>query len=564
MRLYFRYLLIVILLFFGVGLSPALLESAQPTTVAIFPFRINAAQDLGYMQNGIFDMLSARLSWGDKVRIISQQRTRALFDDLTEPLNDGEARKLGARLEADYVLYGSLTVFGNSVSIDAKMLDVEGQEPPVTVFNQSEGMDEVIPKINVFAQEINEKVFGRAAPQPAPTGKPESPPRRAFPEKSIYAHPETVLEQPPAASGRQTSELNPDFIAGAGRRDTASFWKSRNFEVYIKAVALGDVDGDGVMESAFVSENELFVYRNEAGRFIQIREIPGESYFNYIGVDVADINDNGKAEIFVTNLNTRQDRLESFVLEWDGNEFATISNENNWYYRVLETTTRGTILLGQKRGINDLFLSPIHQLGWRGATYESVGTIRTPEEMNLFSFALGDVMNNGREEIVALNEDDYLQIFTKDGTREYKSDEQFGGSVNFMDFEPHVGQTETERFYFPQRIFIKDLDKDGQNEVIVVRNHAGSGRLFKRYRHYSSAEIASMSWDSMGLALNWKTRKIHGYVSDYVIGDFDNDRQPELVAAVVMKKGAAFLVKPKSTIISYDIASPSPSGTPSE
>ena len=553
----YRYPFWGVLVFWAIVLSATLLKAAQPSTVAIFPFRVNAAQDLSYMQNGIVDMLAARLSWNDEVRIISQQRTRALFDELTGSLNDTEARKLGARLEADYVLYGSLTVFGNSVSIDAKMLDVDAKEPPVTVFNQSEGMDDVIPKINVFAQEINEKVFGRSTLQAAPEPPPQAPAQRAAPAGSIYAHPETVLEQPAAASRRETSDLNPDFIAGGGPRDTSSFWKSRNFDVYIKAVGLGDVDGDGVTESAFVSENKLFVYRNEASRFIQIREIPGESYFSYVSVDVADMNDNGKAEIFVTNLNTRQDRLESFVLEWDGNEFATISKEDNWYYRVLETTTRGTTLMGQKRGINDLFLSPVHQLEWRGATYESVGTIRIPNDMNLFSFALGDVMNNGREQIIALNEDDYLQIFTKDGTREYKSDEQFGGSVNFMDFEPHVGQTETERFYLPQRIFIKDLDKDGQNEVIVVKNHAGSGRLFKRFRHYSSAEIASLSWDSMGLALNWKTRKIHGYVSDYVIGDFDNDGQPELVAAVVMKKGAAFLVKPKSTIISYDIASPS-------
>jgi hypothetical protein len=65
-----------------------------------------------------------------------------------------------------------------------------------------------------------------------------------------------------------------------------------------------------------------------------------------------------------------------------------------------------------------------------------------------------------------------------------------------------------------------------------------------------------LSWDGLGLALNWKTRKIHGYVSDFAIADFDNDGEEEIVAAVVMSKGASFVVKPKSAIISYDLTIP--------
>jgi TolB-like protein len=532
------------------------LWAAEPTRVAIFPFKMNAAQDLSFMQDGIVDMLTARLTWEDKVSIVPRQRTQALFDELTQPLNDISAQELGTQLNADYVLFGSLTVFGNSVSIDAKMLDVDGNTPPLTVFNQGQGMDEVIPKINVFAQEINEKVFGRALPAPRPIA-PQMAQRQTAPTEDIYAHPEKVLGQAPASTpAQESSELNPDFIVSAAHRDASSFWKSRNFESYIKAVSLGDLDGDGIGECVFIGEDMLFIYRNVERRFVKVREIPGESHFRYISVDVADINDNGKAEIFVTNLNPLQDRLQSFILEWDGSDFATISKDNNWYYRVLETPTRGTVLLGQKRGLNQLFLSSVRELQWQGGDYTPVATVSVPGDMNIFSFALGDVLNNGSEQVLALSESDYLEIFTKGGSREFKSDERYGGSVNYMDTEPltgDTGDTEKKRVYLGQRIFLKDLDKDGKNEVIVVKNHAGSSRLFQRFRHYTSAEIVSLSWDSMGLAQNWRTRKIHGYVSDYAIGDFDNDGQPELVAAVVMKKGATFLVKPKSTIISYDI-----------
>jgi hypothetical protein len=46
------------------------------------------------------------------------------------------------------VLYGSLTVFGDSVSIDAKMVNVTGNDEPFVFFTQTQGMGMVIPQIN--------------------------------------------------------------------------------------------------------------------------------------------------------------------------------------------------------------------------------------------------------------------------------------------------------------------------------------------------------------------------------------------------------------------------------
>ncbi len=54
------------------------------------------------------------------------------------------ALEIGKLLGADYVILGSLTVFGQSVSMDAKILDVSKSDVLVTAFDQSEGMDGVI------------------------------------------------------------------------------------------------------------------------------------------------------------------------------------------------------------------------------------------------------------------------------------------------------------------------------------------------------------------------------------------------------------------------------------
>lgn len=524
----------------------------EPSRVAIIPFKVNADQDLSFLRDGIVDMLTTRLSWEDKVIVIQRETTESAVNKAAGPINEKVARQVGASLGANYVLFGSLTVFGQSVSIDAKMIDVHGIKPAVTFFDQSQGMDTVIPKINLFAEDINEKTFGRVLTRPS-----QAPARavRSQGPPDIYAHPEKLLGGADARY-EKTSGLNPDFVLAAGQRESSSFWKSRNFENNIKAMAVGDVDGDGKQEVVFISQNQVLVYRNLDRRFTKVKEVPGKPNYSFVSVDVADINQNGKAEIFVTNLNTVKDSLDSFVLEWIDGDFVHISKDNNWYYRVLDLPGRGTALLAQKRGISDAFLPGIHELAWRNGDYESVDTLVIPKKVNVFGFAMGDVMNEGNEMVLVFDEDDYLHILTKSGSKEWKSDEHYGGSVNYLDTDSKTEASEKDRLYLGQRIFIRDLDRDGKNEVIVVKNKGTGSRLFKRFRNYSSGEIVSLLWDGLGLALNWKTRKIHGYVSDFAIADFDNDGEEEIVAAVVMSKGASFVVKPKSAIISYDLTIP--------
>ncbi|GAG97050.1 unnamed protein product, partial [marine sediment metagenome] len=78
-------------------------------------------------------MLSSRLSLEDKVVLISKEEVSRAIKDLPEPINQETAFSLATKLEADYVLFGSLTVFGESISTDARFFDVH-QKKPVVVF----------------------------------------------------------------------------------------------------------------------------------------------------------------------------------------------------------------------------------------------------------------------------------------------------------------------------------------------------------------------------------------------------------------------------------------------
>ncbi len=163
--------------------------AGTPSKVVILPFKINAAEDLTYLREGLSDMLTSRLAWEGKVIIVDKYRTQEALKGISGEIDEKSARSIGEKLGAHYVLFGSLTVIGENISIDARLVDIQNQAPPVTIYNQSKGMDTVMPTINEFVTEINQKIFGRGVD----TTK-ELPPLKTPSSSDIYTHPERLLE----------------------------------------------------------------------------------------------------------------------------------------------------------------------------------------------------------------------------------------------------------------------------------------------------------------------------------------------------------------------------------
>ena len=129
----------------------------------MLPFKINAAEDLSFLKDGIYDMFMTRLAKEGQVEVLSRGEVDAAMQSAAASgtVNEAAARSIGTRLNADFVLFGSLTVLGENVSIDAKMVDISGSQPTMTFFDQSNDLGAVITKINLMAVDINDKMFGR-------------------------------------------------------------------------------------------------------------------------------------------------------------------------------------------------------------------------------------------------------------------------------------------------------------------------------------------------------------------------------------------------------------------
>ena len=513
-RLVVGLFLITAALFLTVSHSTA----KTPKRVAILPFTMNADRDLGFLQEGIMDMLASRLAWKGEVEVLEKMLVKKKASQVKGALNREKAFVIGKALQVDYVIFGSLTVFGESVSIDAKILDVAKTEELITAFSQTKGMDEVIPTVNQFATDVNEKIMGRVI-GPSFATAPRAP-------------------EGPKGPGGLVSAGESFKGKGAGH--------VQRFRTEIISMDVGDVDGDGENELVFINRDTVFVYKWTKETFALFKSIKGGWGAHYVYVSLADLNKNGAAEIYVSSLG--ESDVDSVVLEGKGGNFKTIAKGQRWFYRVADIPGKGRTLIGQRRKTGGFFHGDVLFLRWEGSRLVSTGTLALPKRGNVFNFLFADFGGGGKGSTVLLDESDYLRLYVRGGEEVWRSEDHFGGTVTHMATD---GTSEIWKF-FPSPIYLTDVDEDGESEVMVCRNRAKLGRFFDRVRNFTSGTLHFMTRDKVGLSTKWTSQKQSGPIVGYRVADVDHDDLKELIIATVTREDH-IMGKPRSQIVVYDL-----------
>ena len=528
--------------------------------VLVLPFDVHAAGDLGFLRDGVLDMLSTRLDIPGKAEPIPAAKVREAIASMPQPISQNAAVLLGVSLGARYVVHGSLTVIGDNISTDARLLDVTSSQP-VVVFNQAgRSQGDAIQHVNQFAARIATEIFGQpgavaaaAAPAPAAVQGEAGLDRRAHPEK-VFAK----------AFNTGGGEMEDTYGEPEGsRRLTTPIWRSRRFKTAIRGLAVGDVDGDGRNETVFIDERTVHVYRNAEGAFTPVAEITGTPNEDFLAVDVADINGNGQAEIFVNSISNINGWAASFVLEWTGSGFERIVRDETRFLRVVPVPGRGPVLFGQNQGREDNFSGAPYEMAWQGAAYEPVDGISLPPGVTVFGFAMGDIMEPDARAFAAFNESDVLRLLDAEGVEEWRSEDPVGGTMVYLEppawvsapaKDRRIMDTEMalKRFYIPQRLHVLDTDEDGRDELLTVNNIDRTGNILKRMRVFKSGRVRALGWEKVGLYPRWQSRRVSGHMADLAVADFDNDGTVEIVMPVVSR--SAFLgTDARSFIMAQDL-----------
>jgi len=190
-------------------ISPAVVLS-ETRKIAIVPFQINSSKDISYIKNGVFQMLSSRLTWKEALLVATEKEvkeslvrssalnagpkkvTNVRVSNSTSDIKRSElVSQLAADTGSDYVIQGSITEFAGAFSVDATVFNIR-QNSSQSFFTQAETPEKIIPGVEILSAKINMDIFNRKSSALARIDEEKN----SSSLNNIRANPEKMMPQP--------------------------------------------------------------------------------------------------------------------------------------------------------------------------------------------------------------------------------------------------------------------------------------------------------------------------------------------------------------------------------
>jgi outer membrane protein insertion porin family len=142
-------------------LSSAVLAQEQNPRVAIMPFTVRGPQEPVKIQKTIEELLVRQLT-SEGSRVVSPQDVEKVVKPTEAVQTEEQARALGRRLQAEFVLMGSFNQIGNSISLDAKLIDTSGQKKTEIFFAEERGPENLAAATNAVIQRMMVNLLAKA------------------------------------------------------------------------------------------------------------------------------------------------------------------------------------------------------------------------------------------------------------------------------------------------------------------------------------------------------------------------------------------------------------------
>ncbi len=143
--------------FFVLALQPAWSEDQQPK-VAVLPFVMHGQQDVLKTQTSI-DEIFVRLGAREGMTLIDPQEVQKAAGGPVS--SEEQARSTGSRLGVAYAVFGSFNQIGNSISIDAALVDVSGGKKPVVLLAEEKGVENLALAVGKIVQQMSVHVLSK-------------------------------------------------------------------------------------------------------------------------------------------------------------------------------------------------------------------------------------------------------------------------------------------------------------------------------------------------------------------------------------------------------------------
>jgi len=130
-----------------VGILPLRIYAAERETMKDWPARVAGA-------------LSTEMKKDEQIALVEEKRIQEALEEAGQAeVDESLAREIGKKVDADYMIMGSITRINGSVSLDIRVLDVFEKEAMASVFKTGKTPEELLSLAREASREVNLRIL---------------------------------------------------------------------------------------------------------------------------------------------------------------------------------------------------------------------------------------------------------------------------------------------------------------------------------------------------------------------------------------------------------------------
>ncbi|MFH0974329.1 MAG: VCBS repeat-containing protein [Spirochaetota bacterium] len=439
----------------------------------VFPFSYAGDPAKAYTVQAIKNMLGKRLS-GSGIEVIADEQYNSILNEKEKSGNISaeRIREAGIKLKAEFAVYGSVTTAGTSSSLDFFILDTAKKDSVPVKISEVVAEDQLIAKTAAIADQFRNIMQGGQAK--AGEG---------------------------AVKGRLLSSLEV----------TGSFKLKKS---QVMSFDIADLNKDGNNELILLEQSIIRIFVKENNAWVQKDSLESSAGEIFLKVSVGDADGNDIPEIYIMTLYGAT--MQTGVWEWQG-KFKILFREKGSIRVIKDASANKPKLLFQDTKYEEPFIDMMYFM-----EYDKKGKLIRGEPLKQFNkvqfstLLLFDLDKDGKMEFLGLDDKSYLHVWDRDGKSLWKSKEEMGGTNNavFLEYD-NFNPSSTKKYRSPLTCspVVMDIDRDGQEEIIVVQN-SSSLSLSERTRTYEKGYFYIYKIEGKKLTNPWTSQEMNNCITE--------------------------------------------------
>jgi len=450
-------------IFFPINLNAA-------TRILTIPFTV-IPESRQLIAKQINHSISFNLMHKSNIEIVKSDKIFS-FSDMLAPEFKEKVYQIASEQNCAYILYGSVNIFGKSLSMNAVLLD---STKPSNIYTTTETLN----KVEQIPDWLNNWL--RSA----------------------------MKKMTPAKPDRHMQNKNQILI--------------ENIKDEIIGMDIADLNQDSINEILLYCPGQVMVVDN-AFNTIHIRKSKlGQTVVFAQWIDIS------KTDSCLVISETSGSNIVTGLYRWKDNQWHLIHNYSGWFITSLKATNT---IIAQQRKYSD-YWGDIMQM--QGQLFDKLSShpFDMPVDANIFDFNVIHVHNQPL--FLKYDKNDCLNVFRKNSLL-WRSSQVMGGSIHFIEVQTDSGQIDAiKRKYIPSRLLVFDLDQDHSDEIIVCENRSSTDRLFENTRWFSEGLVHIMTWTGSEMQIFWTSKKQPGPVTAYAVEKIDHHWRLWIVCVLKQK-----------------------------